>query len=96
MKNNSLFCLHAFFINFYMLQNVNTVLGIHVGLNEISWSLLNYNCNVLQWDYESFPRTEKKENIHSLLQKVNIEALENFSYSFNKISLLFKDCGIFY
>ncbi|EGI60314.1 PREDICTED: transcription elongation factor, mitochondrial-like isoform X1 [Acromyrmex echinatior] len=49
-------------------KNVNTVLGIYVGHDIISWSLLNRNCEVLQWSYKSFPRKEKKENILSLLQ----------------------------
>ncbi|XP_018318070.1 transcription elongation factor, mitochondrial [Mycetomoellerius zeteki] len=49
-------------------KNVNTVLGIYVGHDIISWSLLNRNCEVLQWSYKSFPRKEKKEKIHSLLQ----------------------------
>lgn len=61
-----------------MLQNVNTVLGIYVGHNLISWSLLNRNCEVLQWNYKSFPRKGTKENIHSLLQEVNIKALKFF------------------
>ncbi|XP_018402154.1 PREDICTED: transcription elongation factor, mitochondrial-like [Cyphomyrmex costatus] len=52
----------------YNYKNINTVLGIYIGHNIISWSLLNRNCEVLQWSYKSFPRTDKKENIHSLLQ----------------------------
>lgn len=50
------------------LKDINTVLGIYVGYDLISWSLLDRNCEVLQWDYKSFQRKEKKENIHSLLQ----------------------------
>lgn len=72
-----------------MLQNVNTVLGIYVGHDIISWSLLNRNCEVLQWSYKSFPRKEKKEKIHSLLQTVNIKALKNFYYLLYKMNLLF-------
>ncbi|KYM80246.1 UPF0629 protein C17orf42 like protein [Atta colombica] len=49
-------------------KNVNTVLGIYIGHDIISWSLLNRNCEVLQWSYKSFPRKEQKENILSLLQ----------------------------
>lgn len=49
-------------------KDVNTVLGIYVGSDIISWTLLNRNCEVLQWTYKSFPQKEKKENIHSLLQ----------------------------
>lgn len=68
-----------------MLQDVNTVLGIYVGHDMISWSLLNRDCKVLQWSYSSFLQKETKENIHSLLQTVNIEALKSFS-SLSKIS----------
>ncbi|KAL6425176.1 hypothetical protein ACFW04_009438 [Cataglyphis niger] len=49
-------------------KDVNTVLGIYIGSNMISWSLLNRDCEVLQWSYESFPQNKLKENIHSLLQ----------------------------
>jgi len=72
-----------------MLQNVNTVLGIYIGHDIISWSLLNRNCEVLQWSYKSFPRKEQKENILSLLQTVNIKTLKSFYYLLYKINLLF-------
>jgi len=72
--------LHAFSINsIHMLQDVNTVLGIHVGQDLISWSLLNRNCEVLQWNYKTFLSKRTKENIHSLLLEVNIE-LKSFIY----------------
>ncbi|XP_011143489.1 transcription elongation factor, mitochondrial-like [Harpegnathos saltator] len=49
-------------------KDVNTILGIHVGQDIISWSLLNRDCEVLQWCYKSFTRSGTKENLHSLLQ----------------------------
>ncbi|XP_018365929.1 PREDICTED: transcription elongation factor, mitochondrial-like isoform X2 [Trachymyrmex cornetzi] len=49
-------------------KNINTVLGIYIGHDIISWSLLNRNCEVLQWSYKSFPQKGKKEDILSLLQ----------------------------
>ncbi|XP_072743535.1 transcription elongation factor, mitochondrial isoform X2 [Anoplolepis gracilipes] len=49
-------------------KNVNTVLGIHIGQDMISWSLLNRECEVLQWSYKCFPQNRLKENIHSLFQ----------------------------
>lgn len=63
----------------HMLQDVNTVLGIHVGQDLISWSLLNRNCEVLQWSYKTILQKKTKETIHSLLQEVNIE-LKSFIY----------------
>ncbi|XP_071562003.1 transcription elongation factor, mitochondrial [Temnothorax nylanderi] len=50
-------------------RDVDTVLGIYVGHDLISWSLLNRDCEVLQWSYKSFPRKGPKENIHTLLQE---------------------------
>ncbi|XP_014484516.1 PREDICTED: transcription elongation factor, mitochondrial-like isoform X2 [Dinoponera quadriceps] len=49
-------------------KEVNTVLGIHVGQDMISWSLLSRDCEILQWQYKSFTRNRVKENLHSLLQ----------------------------
>ncbi|XP_050459899.1 transcription elongation factor, mitochondrial-like [Cataglyphis hispanica] len=49
-------------------KDVNTVLGIYIGSNMISWSLLNRDCEVLQWSYKSFPQNKLKKNIHSFLQ----------------------------
>ncbi|KMQ90137.1 hypothetical protein RF55_10135 [Lasius niger] len=49
-------------------KDVNTVLGIYIGTDMISWSLLNRDCEVLQWNYKCFPQSGLKENIHSLLQ----------------------------
>ncbi|KAM0737219.1 Transcription elongation factor, mitochondrial [Formica fusca] len=49
-------------------KDVNTVLGIYIGSDMISWSLLNRDCEVLQWSYKCFPQNRFKENIHSLLQ----------------------------
>lgn len=49
-------------------KDVNTVLGLYIGSDMISWSLLNRDCQVLQWDYKCFPSSTLKENIHSLLQ----------------------------
>lgn len=60
------FCLYE------ILQDVNTVLGIYIGSDMISWSLLNRDCEVLQWSYKCFPQNRFKENIHSLLQIVSI------------------------
>ncbi|XP_025073000.1 uncharacterized protein LOC105422643 isoform X2 [Pogonomyrmex barbatus] len=51
-----------------LLQDVNTALGIYVGYDMISWSLLNRDCQVLQWSFKCFPQKESKENIHSILQ----------------------------
>lgn len=56
-----------------ILQDVNTVLGIHIGLDMISWSLLNRDCEVLQWNCKHFERNRAGKNIHSLLQTVNIK-----------------------
>ncbi|XP_077273882.1 transcription elongation factor, mitochondrial isoform X2 [Temnothorax americanus] len=50
-------------------RDVDTVLGIYIGHDLISWSLLNRDCEVLQWSYKSFPRKGPKENIHTLLQE---------------------------
>lgn len=49
-------------------KDVNTVLGIYIGPDMISWSLLNRDCQILQWDYQCFPSSTLKKNIHSLLQ----------------------------
>ncbi|XP_011630409.1 transcription elongation factor, mitochondrial-like isoform X1 [Pogonomyrmex barbatus] len=49
-------------------KDVNTALGIYVGYDMISWSLLNRDCQVLQWSFKCFPQKESKENIHSILQ----------------------------
>ncbi|XP_011255371.1 transcription elongation factor, mitochondrial isoform X2 [Camponotus floridanus] len=49
-------------------KDVNTVLGVYIGSDMISWSLLNRDCEVLQWNYKCFPQTKLKGNIHSLLQ----------------------------
>lgn len=58
-------------ILYEILQDVNTVLGIYIGTDMISWSLLNRDCEVLQWSYKCFPQSGLKENIHSLLQIVS-------------------------
>ncbi|XP_011876089.1 PREDICTED: transcription elongation factor, mitochondrial [Vollenhovia emeryi] len=50
-------------------KDVNTVLGIYVGHDLVSWSLLNRDCEVSQWGYKSFPRKGTKETIHTLLQE---------------------------
>ncbi|KAL0106115.1 hypothetical protein PUN28_016088 [Cardiocondyla obscurior] len=50
-------------------KDVNTVLGIYIGHDLISWSLLNRNCEVLQWSYKYFPQKENKATIHYFLQK---------------------------
>ncbi|XP_020293113.1 uncharacterized protein LOC109859353 [Pseudomyrmex gracilis] len=49
-------------------KDVNTVLGIYVGQDMVSWALLNRDCKVLQWSFKSFPENESRKNIHSLLQ----------------------------
>ncbi|XP_032665582.1 uncharacterized protein LOC116841588 isoform X2 [Odontomachus brunneus] len=49
-------------------KDVDTVLGIYIGQDVISWSLLNRDCEVLQWNYKRFERNRARENIHSLLQ----------------------------
>ncbi|XP_067215596.1 transcription elongation factor, mitochondrial isoform X2 [Linepithema humile] len=51
-------------------KKVNTVLGIHIGPNMISWSLLNRDSEVLQWSYKSFPEKRAKENLHTLVQVI--------------------------
>ncbi|GAB1866648.1 UPF0629 protein C17orf42-like protein [Camponotus japonicus] len=57
-------------------KDVNTVLGIYVGPDMISWSLLNRDCEVLQWSYKCFPQNKLKGNIHSLLQ-ITLPIAEN-------------------
>lgn len=56
-----------------MLQDVNTVLGIHTGVDMVSWSLLNRDCELLQWNYKSL-LNRGKDDIHSLLQTVIIKS----------------------
>ncbi|EZA61181.1 Transcription elongation factor, mitochondrial [Ooceraea biroi] len=51
-------------------KDVNTVLGIYIGPDMISWLLLNRDCEVLKWSYKSFSQEKDKLklNLHSLLQ----------------------------
>lgn len=49
-------------------EDVSTVLGIYIGQDMISWSLLNRDCEVLQWSYKSFPQDKQRNTLHSLLQ----------------------------
>lgn len=62
------------------LQNVNTVLGIYIGPDMLSWSLLNRDCEVLEWQYKFFSRDHAKQNLHSLLQTVNIKIAKSYSH----------------
>ncbi|KAK2576299.1 hypothetical protein KPH14_005664 [Odynerus spinipes] len=49
------------------LETVSTILGIYIGTNIVTWTLLELGENVLEWNYESFADIPDNKNTLNLL-----------------------------
>ncbi|XP_035737018.1 transcription elongation factor, mitochondrial-like isoform X2 [Vespa mandarinia] len=74
-------------------DQISTILGIHVGTNIISWTLLESEENVLDWNYENFLQIPKNDDTFGLfnlawklkfkIPKADVYVMDELNFNYN-------------
>lgn len=71
VQSNS-FTIIIFFCFVFKSQQINTVLNVHIGINAISWTLMNRQLQVLEWNYKTYENINGKKNVLEQMKQVDI------------------------